>query len=79
MGRNLLLFTTHAFQATKQLGTFLLETAKHPTCNLFADRGITIEKPQTGEGLNTDKLLFAFQTAEEKRPHNRTTNCKVLS
>lgn len=43
MSRNLLLLTMHAFQATKQLGTFLLETAKHPTGNLFADRGITIE------------------------------------
>ena len=68
----------HAFQTTKQHGVFLLDAAKRATCNLFADRGLN-RKRQTGEGQGTDKLLFAFHTAEEERPHNRTTNCKVLS
>lgn len=67
------LFTRRAFQTIVQLS----ETVKHPTCNPFTDRALT--QKERGEGLNTDKLLLAFQTAEKDRLHNRTTNSKVLS
>lgn len=55
------------FKPQSNFGVFLLESAKHPTCNLFAGRVLATENV-TSEGPAIDKALFAFQTAEEETP-----------